>query len=91
MRWYAVIAVVVNRIQCLQRGADIVEVNLLGVNERPDVWIWYFSIWARAEAPYFSASLWPKSDRHRPITAALGRCRWKKIGSKLVDVIPRLK
>jgi hypothetical protein len=45
------VAVVEDRVQRLQRRADVVEADLLGVQRRPEVWMWYFSIWLRGEAP----------------------------------------
>ncbi|MDZ7767669.1 MAG: hypothetical protein U5K38_00595 [Woeseiaceae bacterium] len=46
------VAVVEQRIQCLQRRADVVELDFLGVQASgPEVWMWYFSIWLRAEPP----------------------------------------
>ena len=45
------VAVVEQRVQRLQRGADVVELDFLRVQERPEVWMWYFSIWLRGPAP----------------------------------------
>jgi hypothetical protein len=45
------VAVVVDRVERLQRRADVVEVDLLRVQRAPDVWMWYLSIWLRSLPP----------------------------------------
>ena len=65
-------------------------------SERPDVWMWYLSIWARSEAPYFSRMALAQIRRAtRPITAYSGSMPLEKkklrLGPNLSMSIPRLR
>jgi hypothetical protein len=53
--------------------------NQFLVRERPDVWIWYFNIWARSLAPYFFFMAFAQILRAtRPITAYSGSTPFEK-------------
>ena len=81
-------------------ACNVVRMSLKSIScacsERPDVWMWYLSIWARADAPYFSRIALAQMRRAtRPMTAYSGSMPLEKkklrFGPNSFKSMPRLK
>ena len=80
-------------------ACNVVRMSLKSIScacsERPDVWMWYLSIWARADAPYFSRMVGPDATSHAADDCILGIDAVGKeklrLGPNSFKSMPRLK
>jgi hypothetical protein len=74
------VAVVVDRVERLQRRPDVVEGDLLACSDRPEVWMWYLSFWERSALPPYQLRIALAQMRRRPARSRSTRdqCRWRR-------------